>query len=410
MDVQTTTEHFKVKDHSWLILLIFSLLLSTLILAWQSRPQVCLSTGMSISLDVKSDDGTQRIEGCEQRKPLAFNQFIFEQINSINSRLRYTEKVLESFGVRGAQIGTLALLPEELLNQGALEARVLARGLWKNPAKTMNEFRERQLFQSTVDHFWFGSHRSRDLFVEWELAFWNEGILNALDKEPIFLRELALRDWYGRLIRGELSYLGSQTDFYYRKQVLTSVHAAGYDGKTKRLQFPKAILVDKSLTPESVELDHVAIFSEDRFRPEFSKTSFPLALAPTIHVGELFVVVCRWPYVDELQFSRFHFQNLVLVQNCDSWSNEVVNQALKDLRVFAFNHPEMNFLKINWASFQLAMSKAGVSENMIKNLFSESILKTFMKAGLLTKIDREEETGIQSWKGALEPFPLFRVR
>lgn len=365
---------------------------------------------MKIVLDVKLEEGTQRIEGCEVRKSLNFNQFVFEQINSMNRRLRYTEKVLESFGILGANIGSLAVLPEELLNEGALESRVLARGLWKRPAKTMTEFRERQLLQASIDHFWFGSHRSNNLFSEWEMAFWNEGIRNSLDQQPLFLRELALREWHSRLTQGKISFLAAASDFSFRAEVLKSLNQVGYDSKAQKFQFPKAILIDKSLSPESVELEGVVVFSEDRFRPSFSKSSFPLTLAPAINVGELFVVVCRWPYVDELQFSRFNFQSLVLVQNCDSWSNEVVNQALKDLRVFALNHPEMNFLKIHWASFQMAMNKAGVHENMIKNIFSESSLHSFMKAGLLTEIALEKETGVKTWKGALEPFPIFRVR
>lgn len=410
MEVQTTTENYKLKDHSWLIVLIFSLLLSSLILAWQGRPQACLTTGLNLSLDIKLPEGNQKLEGCEYRRSLEFNEFVFEQINSINRRLKYAEKVLESFGVNKARIGALAVLPEELLNPGALEARVLARGLWKNPAKTMPEFRERQLFQSALDYFWFGGHRAKDLFSDWELAFWNEGIRDALDKDNLILRELALREWHSRLSKGQLSYLGNKSNFTYKSAAVKAVQQVGYDSRAQKLQFPKAVLIDSSLSPESVELDGVAVFSADRFRPAFSQNSFPLAQAPAIHVGELYVVVCRWPYVDELQFSRFNFQSLVLVQNCDSWSNEVVNQAIRDLRVFAVNHPEMNFLKIHWASFQMALHKSGVKENMIKNLFSDEALKAFTKAGLLTEIASEDETGVKTWKGVLEPFPIFRVR
>lgn len=410
MEVQTTTENTRLKDHTWLIILIFSLLLSTLILAWQSRPQACLTTSMNLSLEIKLSEGTQKLENCEHRKNLEFNEFVFEQINSINRRLKYAEKVLESFGVVKARIGALAVLPEELLNPGSLESRVLARGLWKSPAKTMTEFRERQLFQAALDYFWFGGHRSKDLFSDWEQAFWNEGIRGSLERDNLILRESALRDWYSRLKEGRISYLNAKSDFTYRESAVKATQHVGYDSRTQRLQFPKAVLIDSSLSPESVELENVAVFSQDRFRPAFSQNSFSIAQAPAIHVGELFIVVCRWPYVDELQYSRFNFQSLVLVQNCDGWSNEVVNQALKDLRVFAVNHPEMNFLKIHWASFQMALHKAGVKENMIKNLFSENSLKSFTKAGLLTEIAFDEETQIKAWKGVLEPFPIFRVR
>lgn len=410
MDVQTTTTEQRFKDPNWLIILVFSLLLSTLILAWQSRPQVCLQTSLNLSLDIKLDRGVQRVDLCSQSKPVPFDSFLNQEILQINRRLATVSRVLESFNVQGARLGVLAFLPEDFSKPGYFESRILARGLWQTPAKNMTQYKERQLFQSAVDHFWFWGHRSKDQFADWEMAYWNQALLDSFEVENVIFREKILRLWFDELSAGKLSLLNPQSDFFFRPTVLHRMKHLGYDLKRSRLSFAKAVVLGAEQSPESVQLFDVVTLNDDRFRPQFSKISFDLTGAPALHMAELFVVVCRWPYVDELQFSKYNFQNLILVQNCDPWSDQVVNQALKDLRVFAVNHPEMNFLKIHWASFQLALSRSGVRENFIKNLFSENTLKSFVRAGVLSEIAQEDITGVKIWKGAIEPFPIFRVR
>lgn len=426
-------------EQRWFLGLTLSLVASLIAVAWITRQPLCIESEVLRRLEWRAGAGSFDLHRCRARQHLSYKDQIADLLPSLNQRLQSLQLMgqfylgdawdKKSFVLRVASDGArpdaeLATLSDhvlisasELRKPGILEARILALAL--RESLVQSDGPSAQLLENFfLDMTGYRENTEVDGEVleasDWKLTLYGEAVRRARQLLPVGEQRNAFNEW--KNILSEKNAKPWALPVGVQALMHESLAAFGYRQDLRLFQIPYAVMwPDRSVELQEKDIARIHRLMSAVILPEqiwfpFSKRAFSRVNSAPVQVGRLVLFQCGLPRLDELQKLGVEFEHLLFVQNCEPPDVDLVVSALRDPRSFAKDYPEVDFAHIHWPSLRLALQRSGVQEISLTALFRPETLESFKKIGFLSEIDQDPVTGIRSWKGALEPFPMFRFK
>ncbi|MBX3016503.1 MAG: hypothetical protein KF767_01340 [Bdellovibrionaceae bacterium] len=420
-------------EHRWLMGLTFSLVACFIAVAWINREPLCIESEIFRRVEYRADGASTDVFRCRARRHIGYHAEIAQQLPELNARLQRLEYEgpyflgsdwkVPSFRLRVVnelakepEDGVIEVTPKELTTAHVIESRVMDRVLRQNLKHANGPSAEllSAYFQDLTGHRPVLREAPELEARDWKIALYAEAVRRARGLLPLGEQRMALDEWRALLNRPE----ASAWSLPERVQNLMheSLAAFGYRQDLRAFQIPFAVMwPDRKVDLSETQMNRIqrmvaAVVQPDRIYFPFSRTPFSRVNAAPVQVGRLVLFQCGLPRLDELEKLGVEFEHLLFVQNCDEPDADLIVSALRNPRYFVKDYPAVDFAQIHWPSLRLALEKSGVRETSLTGLFREDRLASFRKIGFLSSIDQDPVTGIQSWKGALEPVPMFRLK
>lgn len=421
-----------VREQRWLLGLTLSLVALMGFFAWVNRPPVCLESEVLRRLEWRAGVESYDVFRCKTRTHIGYHDSLAEELPALNRRLADLEQIgsyhlglnwaASSFIVEVVDeeniherwsADRIFLSPRQLFETHDLEAEVLGRALRKSFQQPESPSAQ-MLTRYFLGIAGFASTESRSESQEWKLDLYSEAVHRARQSLGLAEQLRILKEWRGLLSSPEAKAWSLPTEL--QPGLHASLSAFGYRPEQKLFQIPFAVMwADRSLNLEDGDLRRIqklvaAIIEPDRIRFPFSEVAFSrLNLAP-VQVGRLVLFQCGLPRMEELEGLGLEFEHLLVVQDCGRPEIEKIASSLRNPKNFAKDYPQTDFVQIHWPSLQLAMKKTGGVESTVTDFLRPAKLESFKQVGFLSSIEADEASGTQSWKGAVQPFPLFRLK
>lgn len=419
-------------EQRWLTGLTFSLVACFVAVAWINRQPLCIESESFRRIEYRAGGQNFDVHRCRARQHVTYEPVIAEQLPALNARLKRLEnegeyylgndskvpsfrlRVVDALAKEDAE-GVIEITPAELEADHVIESRLLSRVLKQNlrhaggpSADLLNAF--------FLD---LNGHRPDVSVVpelearDWKIALYAEAVRRARTLLPLGEQHMAFSEWRALLNEKEAAPWALPTRV--QNHMHESLAAFGYRQDLRAFQIPFAVMwPDRNVELKPRQMKRIqnmvaAIVQPDRIYFPFTQTPFSRVNAAPVQVGRLVLFQCGVPRLDELEKIGIEFEHLLFVQNCDEPNADLIVSALRNPKYFAQDYPSVDFAQIHWPSLRLALEKSGVKDTNLAGLFRADRLASFRKIGFLSNIELDPKTGTQSWKGALEPVPMFRL-
>lgn len=432
-------------EQRWLMLLTLSLVASLVAVAWVTRKPLCVESEVVSRLEWRAGASVFDLHRCRARQHVGYQDVIVDRLGPLNERLQRLQtqgeyflgeawqhssvivRVVDEqpflgrkpFADFGRSLSNLSVIvtATELDAPDVLESKILGQVLRSSLA--VGDGPSAELLENFfLDMLGYDSLQPAEQNPipksDWKLALYSEAVRRARRMMPVGEQMQSFRQWQQLL--SDKSAAPWALPPTVQSLMHESLAAFGYRQDLRLFQLPFAVMwPDRAvaLNPHKITKLHgllaAVILPEEIWFP-FSNRNFSRINSAPIQVGRLVVFQCGLPRLDELEKLGVAFEHLLFVQSCDEPDMDFVAQALRDPKSFVKEHPEVDFAQIHWPSLRLALQKSGVTETSMAGLFRSESLQSFRKIGFLFSIDQDPATKIQSWKGPLEPFPMFRLK
>lgn len=369
------------------------------------------------------------------RVHMPYRDLVADELPQLNARLAELERIgvfflgkrwdAASFVVRvsddpqNGESDQVNLTPRQLFETKRLETeilkRVLKRSFVGNPAADGSPSSE-LLANYFLDLAGVEAVPLEDDEIpsDWKISMYSSAVREARRALPVGEQRNVFETWQSMLMDKNVRPWAMPALIH--QPMHEALAAFGYRQDLKSFQIPFAVIwPDRQVTLKPSEqkkiqsLMSAVIFPEKIWFP-FSETAFSRVSLEPVQVGRMVLFQCGLPKLDELKLMNLEFEHLLLIQSCDEPNMAMVISALRSPKGFAQDYPKNDFVQIHWPSLTLAVQKTGQTDVSLPALLRPESLNGFRKLGFLTKIEIDSETGIQSWKGALEPLPMFRLK
>lgn len=390
-------------EQKWVAVLIFGLLLSSLVLGWMLRSSVCVESAWLNSIEF---DQGKEVPACRSKRSSNFDVWINDHLNSLNTRIRRVEQVLSALNLQPRALGTISLIEAQFDGTWNLERQILSRALWNG-----NPGIEQNLFINLILETYIVGQPIAGVGASLDQQMWQEILRQSFEDKNLHQRFEFLSEWLGR-IRNHLPGLTTDVSWSAHEDAQKKAQFIGYDVKGRHWNLPTLALTDRVLSPEAeknLRRHRITSLSQNGLQFPFSPDHFSLGEAAPIRASKLLLVRCHFPDLHELEFLGLEFEHVILVQNCNEVSSDFMISALGNSQDFASRYPESQFVHIHWPSLRLVLAKSGVKTRSIAGLFEDNSIASFRRVGLLKELEKDHDTGLGHWNGALEPVLFYRM-
>lgn len=429
-------------EQRWVLFLTGSLLLSLLAFAWITRKPLCFESEavrvLRWGLGPNTGSESQDVFRCRVRKHIDYRDDLAQELPSLSGRLQ----LLDAFGefylpelwskarVRlrieendhqardeadaPTELVDVIVYEDELELPGLLESRILSSVIDTGLAvKNIPKSPSVQMLKTYLGSLAGYDDEKADL-GDWKLSLYSEAIKRARQGLAVSTQKQVFLTWKNLILTGEAK------SWEIPNELVSPMHESlalfGYRQNKKIFQVPFAVyFADPSIvlnTDEKKRLHRqlAAVIYRNRALFPFSNREYLRAELEPIQVGRLVLFQCGVPKMEELDFMGIEFEHLLFVQSCARPDLDMVVSALRNPKLFASSFPDVDFVQLHLPSLRLAFAKSGLETREIVSLLSPASQSSLRKLGLLTEITKDEVSSVQSWKGAIEPLPLFRLQ
>jgi hypothetical protein len=397
-------------------LLIFSSVSLLALTTWTSRSKQCLSDPGFQNLNIKFDQKLFSIPRCPETASFGFDSGLERQKKIFLREARALRPALVFLGIDHPRRLSLSVIEPDKQTNSTIANQLLEQWLWTQvESRSMphsEDLLERRLFQLALIKFWSALPVVPDLLDSPESVYAYRGLELMVQQLGLFERQDFFRSWYAALNANHRFVFSPTEKTAYFSRLQIKVRSEGYDLITKMIVVPLVVDLQSQLVRRESAfnvLRNTLVIKQSLVQVPWVEKDFLLKDLPAVQARKLVLFRCQMPSLNDFEFTRAQFERVLVIQDCHQRPSSFFEMAVWDLPSFASAYPEVKFVEIHWPSFKLAMQKAGFRASTLSQVLAPATLRAFYKKGLLQKLTNDPATGVQSWRGALEPFPLFRL-
>jgi hypothetical protein len=393
-------------------LFIFSSIVLLATTTWLSRSKQCLSEPGFQLLNIKFDQKSFSIPRCPETASFGFDSGLERQKKIFLNEARAVRPILSFLGIDRPRRLSLNVTDPDKQNSSMIANQLLEQWLWSKTTSQSEDLLERRLFQASLIKFWSALPVALDLFDSPESVYVYRGLERMVRNLGLFERHDFFKTWFAALSSNRRFVFAPTEKTAYFNRLQMAVRSEGYDLITKMIVVPLVVDLNAQFVRRETSanvLKNALVIKQSLVQVPWVEKDFLLKDLPPVQSRKLVLFRCQMPSLNDFEFTRAQFERVLVIQDCHQRPSSFFEMAVWDLPSFASVYPEVKFVEIHWPSFKLAMQKAGFKASTLSQVLAPATLRAFYKKGLLQKLTNDPATGVQSWRGALEPFPLFRL-
>lgn len=391
-------------EQRWILVLALGLLVSSFALTYVTRSGNCFDSSWISSIEVSDTPST--IYSCKSRRPSTFDQWIFEHLRNVSTRVKAVERVLANLDIRPRALGAIKISTVDLTQPGSLERQILSRALWGNIKDLEYNLLTDLLLESSVEGEQLSAEGS-----SLDQQMWHTLLHAVYDDLGLHERNRMIREWIAKLKIQRRALTEKNSTWEFAQKIQKKAQIIGFDPADGRWNLQSLIVFEKDPGPQTesrLRTNRIASLRQQKLQLPFSSDRFSLAETGSIRVGKLVLIRCRFPDFAELEFIGFDFEHVVVIQTCEDHIPDFYISALRNTKDFAAKYPESQFVHLHWPSLRMVLARSGVKARTIASLFEPGSIQTFEKVGFLRSLTKDSESGLGHWDGTLEPVLYYR--